>query len=276
MGSKFPLTGVGMDSYGDWYRRMRDAHALILPGSNTVTNAAHNIPLDIFSYGGWPLFLSYLLITALSLIALLRVTFRSSSYDPIFVSLSVGWISYEIQSIISINQIGLAIWGWIFTGALIGYEIITREGVETAQSVSKSRGRNAKKSNDAFSPILVASLGAVVGLLISIPPLAGDMNWRTAITSKDANKVMAALEPTYMAPADTSRYLQATQLFANSKLMPQAHDIALRAIKFNPDSFDSWKILNLLPNSTQAEKDLALKNMKRLDPHNPDVTAIKK
>jgi hypothetical protein len=55
--------------------------------------------------------------------------------------------------------------------------------------------------------------------------------------------------------------------------MPQAHDIALRAIKFNPDSFDSWKILYLLPNSTQAEKDLALKNMKRLDPHNPDVTA---
>jgi len=159
---------------------------------------------------------------------------------------------------------------------LIGYEIITRDGAETGSTVSKSRGRNAKKSNDAFSPILVASLGAVVGLLISIPPLAGDMNWRTAITSKDANKVMAALEPTYMAPADTSRYLQATQLFANSKLMPQAHDIALRAIKFNPDSFDSWKILNLLPNSTQAEKDLALKNMKRLDPHNPDVTAIKK
>ena len=25
MAKEFPLTGVGMDSYGDWYRRARDA-----------------------------------------------------------------------------------------------------------------------------------------------------------------------------------------------------------------------------------------------------------
>ena len=277
MGNKHPLTGIGMDSFGDWYRRARSVEAAtILPGPNTVTNAAHNVVLDFFAYGGWPLLLTYVAFLVIAGVSALKVIKRQKSYDATFVAIFAGWVCYETQSIISINQIGLAIWGWIFTGALIGYEIITREGVETAQSVSKGRGRNAKKSGDTFSPILVASLGAVFGLLISIPPLAGDMNWRTAITSKDANKVMAALEPTYMAPAETSRYLQATQLFANSKLMPQAHDIALRAVKFNPDSFDSWKILNLLPNSTQAEKDSALKNMKRLDPHNPDVTAIKK
>jgi hypothetical protein len=58
MGNSHPLTGVGMDSYGDWYRRSRDAQALILPGPNTTTNAAHNVFIDVFAYGGYPLFIA--------------------------------------------------------------------------------------------------------------------------------------------------------------------------------------------------------------------------
>ena len=41
-----------MDTFGDWYRRMRDAHALELPGVNNVVNAAHNVPIDIFHLEG--------------------------------------------------------------------------------------------------------------------------------------------------------------------------------------------------------------------------------
>ena len=55
--------------------------------------------------------------------------------------------------------------------------------------------------------------------------------------------------------------------------MDQAHDIALKGTEFNPDYFDAWKILYFLSNSTAEEKALALKNMKRLDPRNPDVLA---
>jgi hypothetical protein len=36
---------------------------------------------------------------------------------------------------------------------------------------------------------------------------------------------------------------------------------------------DGWASLYSLPNSTPIEKELALQNMKRLDPLNPDVTS---
>jgi O-antigen ligase len=61
MGKEHPLTGVGMDSYGDWYRRARSENAAtVLPGPKTITNAAHNVVIDFFAFGGWPLLLAYL------------------------------------------------------------------------------------------------------------------------------------------------------------------------------------------------------------------------
>ena len=39
------------------------------------------------------------------------------------------------------------------------------------------------------------------------------------------------------------------------------------------DNFDLWKVFYLIQASTTEEKALALENMKRLDPLNPDVTA---
>jgi O-antigen ligase len=101
-----PLTGVGMDSYGDWYRRARDAQALIVPGPDTVTNAAHNVPIDFLSYGGFPLFIAYLTFISVGLVALVRVLVRQKEFDWVFVSISGIWLAYHLQSVISINQIG--------------------------------------------------------------------------------------------------------------------------------------------------------------------------
>jgi O-antigen ligase len=48
MGIQHPFTGVGMDSYGSWFRRARDTEGFLKPGANVTTNAAHNVFLDIF------------------------------------------------------------------------------------------------------------------------------------------------------------------------------------------------------------------------------------
>jgi hypothetical protein len=179
-----------------------------------------------------------------------------------------------VQSVISINQVGLAIWGWLLTGALVAYEYSTRESSAATASIEPGRGKaKANSSSGVFSPQLVAGLGIIVGLLIAVPPLSVDMKWRSALNSKDANKVLAALEPGYLSPSDSARFAQAVQLFSSSNLQDQAHQIALKGIEFNPNYFDAWKIVYFLPNSTPAEKAEALKNMKRLDPLNPDVTA---
>ena len=273
MGLDHPLTGVGMDSYGDWYRRARSENAAtVLPGPKVFTNASHNVVIDFFAYGGWPLLLTYVGLLVLAAIAAVRVIARTRTYDATFVAIFAAWACYITQAIISINQIGLAIWGWLLTGALVAYEYATRPSVAVAEPPARKDRRKSVNAG-VISPQLVAGIGVVVGLLIAAPPLAADMKWRAALDSKDANKVMAALEPGYLSPSDSQRYAQAVQLFASSNLMNQARDIALKGVEFNPDYFDAWKILYFLSNSTEAEKAQALENMKRLDPRNPDVLA---
>jgi hypothetical protein len=273
MGSGHPLTGIGMDSYGDWYRRARSLKAAtVLPGPRTITNASHNVIMDFFAYGGWPLLLTYVALIALAGIAVVRVVVRNRKYDSIFVALTAAWVCYIAQAIISINQIGLAIWGWILTGALVAYEYATRSEGAATEAASK-KGRSASSNSGVISPQLVAGIGIVVGLIVAVPPLSADMKWRSAIDSKDATKVLAALEPSYLNPSDSARLAQAVQLFASNNLLEQAHQVALQGITFNPDYFDAWRTLYSLSNATPAEKDEALKNMKRLDPLNPDVLA---
>jgi hypothetical protein len=272
MGTSHPLTGVGMDGYGDWYRRARSLVAATeTPGPRVTTNAAHNVVIDFFAYGGWPLLLAYLGILLLVAVAIVRVLLRAKAYEPTFVALAGAWLCYQAQSIISINQIGLAIWGWLLTGALIAYEFTTRQDTRIENITSGRSG--IKNQQGVFSPQLIGGIGIVVGLLIASPPLSADMNWRKAIESSDANNVLLALEPTYLHPRDSARYAQAVQLFANSNLMDQAHQVALKGVAFNADYFDAWRVLYSLPNSTEGEKAEALSNMKRLDPLNPDVLA---
>ncbi|MEI8025892.1 MAG: O-antigen ligase family protein, partial [Pseudomonadota bacterium] len=135
MGKTHPFTGVGLDTYGDWYRRSRPPVALIdTPGINTLSNVAHNVVIDFFASGGYPLLLSYLGILGFAFVSIIRVTARRKEYDRVFVGLTAVWLCYEVQSFISINQIGLAIWGWLFTGLLVAYERSTRVEIQEIDS----------------------------------------------------------------------------------------------------------------------------------------------
>jgi len=276
MAKKFPITGVGMDTYGDWYRRLRDPSALIMPGPNTVTNAAHNVNIDILSYGGWPLFISYFALLMISLIAIIKITLRNKNYDGTFVALTVGWVCYQVQALISINQIGLAIWGWLLTGALVSYEISTRPEKDSPINMASIKKSRARVSTQVFSPQLVAGVGLVIGALLAVPPLSADMKWRSALQAQNLEQVEAALKSGYLTPTSSSRLANAVQLFEQNKLPDIAYKYAKQGVEFNPDYFDAWKVLYYISKSTPADKELALKNMERLDPKNKNVLDVPK
>ena len=273
-GLQNPLFGAGMDGYGDWYRRSRgESAATVFPGPQTITNSAHNVVLDIFAYGGFPLLISYLGIMLLGAVVIINNLRRTRNYDPVFVAISVAWIGYQLQSIISINQIGLAVWGWVLTGALVAYDQIQKresEGEELNSTSTKNKVVKRSSSGVISSP-LIAGIGGVVGLILAAPPMAADMAWVKATQSQSLQEVEKALIPTYLHPSTSERYASAVELLHGSKLYDLSHKYALLGVKFNPENFGAWYALYSVSESTDEEKALALENMRRLDPFNPEL-----
>ena len=276
MGMSKPFTGVGMDAYGDWYRRARPPRALTdTPGIETVTNAAHNVFLDLFAYGGFPLFISYIAIIAFGLKAVIQVLRRRSPYDGTFVALAVVWICYQVQSIISINQIGLAIWGWVLTGALVSYERLSQSNGQPEEPKEAFKGKKSRISPNSQGPVtpgLVAGIGLVIGLIFALPPVTSDNKWWSALQSRNLEMIEASLSPSYFNPSNSQKYAQAINLFQNNNLPDLALKYARESVEFNPEDFTAWLQLYSLQNSSIEEKEEALANLKRLDPLNPDVT----
>jgi hypothetical protein len=273
MGKSHPLSGVGMDTYGDWYRASRPPVAFIdTPPVSVVSNVSHNVVIDFFAFGGWPLLLSYLAILALGGFSLIRVLLRSREYDVTFVGIASLWLCFEVQSFISINQIGLAIWGWIATGALIAYEKFNFGSVaDKIQKPLKSNQRLKRNSSSVVSANLAGGVGLVIGLLIAFPPLNADTKWRAAQDSRNLNNLEAALTPSYMNPSSSTRYAQAVLILRNSNLNDLALKYAHKAVEFNRDYSDAWAQLYLIPTATDADRKIALSNLRRLDPNNPDL-----
>jgi hypothetical protein len=273
-GQENPIFGTGMDAFGDWYRRSRDIRAIELPGVNTVVNTAHNVPLDMFAFGGWPLFIAYLTIMAISLKASIIIVRNMKSYDAVGVGLITAWTCYQVQSIISINQIGLAIWGWVLSGSLVAYSrVIPNDESADLKSVA-SGNRQISRANELNpASVIYATVFGIVGLLISLPPVTADAKQRSAQVSGDAAKLEKTMESSYFNPLNSQKYAINIQAYESSSLFEFSHKYALEAVQWNPQAYELWRILYLIKNSTEAEKQLAISNMKRLDPLNPDVTA---
>jgi O-antigen ligase len=267
-----PFLGVGLDSYGDWYRRARTLEATLRRGPEVTSNAAHNVLLDFSSNGGFPLVIIYLALMVLVVISAIKLLKRSSGFDPALAGLIAVWIAYQAQSIISLNQLGLAVWGWIISGLIIGYEINTRtkeKVVEVKPPVSK--GRNVKKSvNESVSAKTLMSMvaGGVVGLLVGLPPFIASAQFKSAFTSGDAAKVEKAA---YLWPDEPLRYGQVGLVLQSNKLDTQAQRVVDAALLKFPNEFGLWSLASKLSTATPEQIAEAKKQMKRLDPNNPDV-----
>jgi hypothetical protein len=208
-------------------------------------------------------------MAAISLIKVLR---RLEHYDLVFAIISSAWVGYQLQSLISINQIGLATWGWLMGGALIGYEKMTRNTITQEKLDHREKKKNTTKES-VISANLLAGVGAMVGALIAVPPLSADMAFASATRSGNFELVKAALVPSYLHPESSARLVNLVQILENSKLNEQAREYALKAVQYNPNDFNSWLALYSIQASTEDEKAKALENLKRLDPLNSDVTA---
>jgi len=266
-----PFFGVGMDSFVDWYRRSRPS-SFYENNFFTYTNTAHNVYLDIAASGGIPLLLLYFAIIALAIVSIVKVVKRQTGFDVYFAAIVGAWVAYQAQSFVSINQLGLAIWGWVMSGLIIGYEINTRD-TKFDNELPLKRKPQPRKTKATVQPLSSAVVlrvfgGVVLGAIVAIPHYYANANFFSALKSGDIKALQAAA---YLKPIDERRLLHVATVLREYKMDAESIAVIRDAIKGYPDSFDFWQLWTTIPTAAPADIATAKAEMLRLDPFNPDI-----
>ena len=271
--NKFPMTGVGLSSYGDWYRALRTPSALANPGVDVTTNVSHNVFIDFGANGGWPLLASTVSIFVLALFAGLKYLKQLKTYDVTFLVILVAWLGYVLQAMISIDQIGLAVWGWVLTGALISYGAIISSSNETSKT-KNARGNTKSKiatPSVGIGQYALSAFGLLLGLVIALPVFNADLRWGQALEAGNSTLLRSAAVAW---PLDESRVGNAAYIYMQNKMYPQAKEMIELGIQEFPRSFSIWRLLYQLPSATKEEKVKALERLRFLDPNNETLKSL--
>jgi O-antigen ligase len=114
------FSGVGIDRYGANFKSYRDAGYSLKYGYEINSTNAHNVFIEYFATGGIFLGLSYLSVLIYIFYSAIKGIIRSNGEKRILLSgLFSAWVAYLSQSLVSIDNIGLTVWGWIFGGLII-------------------------------------------------------------------------------------------------------------------------------------------------------------
>ena len=274
-----PFLGVGLDSYGDWYREVRGVLTTNRGSADRISNSAHNIFLDISSNGGFPLLVLYVAFVVLAFLGSLRLLRKSEEFNPFFAAIFATWIGYQVQALISINQIAVGIWGWIFTGALLGLykSLINGQQLEASNTRSDQIGKSQKnlshrsmnrKLRATLLPpqiTLLGLLGFSVGAILSIIPLTADIAYKKASQTMAIDQMYKSTQRLGSTAFHRELVLEAA---VKSNLTAQAGEIALSLVGEYPRDFYGWKILALISPVGSPERSRAVDMLVSLDPFN--------
>jgi O-antigen ligase len=262
------VNGLGMDSYGNYYRQYRDFDAVLRRGPEITSNAAHNVFIDLASNGGLFLFLPYLLLVLYTCWIFSRAFKVSSSKRPQMVLIFSLWMCYQAQSLISINQIAMAAWGWVLMGLTIGQSLQVLQQNNAIDLKPGKTNSGLIQREVGAATVLTSFLFGVIGFCVGVLPFSASASERSAVRSGTVEKV---IEAAFRTPRDPGRMNALAVALGNAGLPEEALKIAKEAVREFPTNFGAWRVITQVGAASPQDKRQAYKKMRELDPFNPDL-----
>jgi O-antigen ligase len=250
------LFGVGFDGYSDNYRRYRDLVAVSRSDIETPIDSAHNVFLDMSSSGGLLMILLYLVLIFFVIRSALNVIRRSENFNVGFAATFGAWTAYMSQSLISINNITLAFWGWIISGVIIGYDV----------NFGNSTNEIKVRRNNRLS--LSISIGLISGAVIAFPLYLADTRFRSEVAKGNVEGITSVA---YQWPKSATRMNYVSQVLRTGGFELEALKVAKDALRVNDSNYEVLKEIYLNQKASEFERNQVLEKMKILDPLNPNL-----
>lgn len=246
-----PLTGVGLDRYGAYYRSVRPAEAAAV---SNYSDAAHSVPLHLLATGGLLVAIPYMAIMLLVLVALARGLLRAEGEARLLLAgIGGAWIAYQVQSLVSIDQPALAVTHWLLAGAVIALAAPPKRWEKQLPGAIVPKPRRGRAAAVSLEPPLnwsgTSVAGAAVVVIVTavsvwmvIIPLRADRAARAAaeeLAKGHGNATLAHLTAaTGRAPHEAAYWLKRGRFLEQVQQLPLAAQAYADGIERDPRSYD--------------------------------------
>jgi O-antigen ligase len=161
-----PLFGVGLDNYGSFFKEYREVGYPLKYGYSLTSTNAHNVFIQHFATGGIFVGSIYLILTAFifwrGVVSLLRFEKDERVLRSVFF---IAWLAFQAQSLISIDNIGISIWGWVLGGVVVGLSVTPiNEPISNQQAKRQKRVR--KNQLGLLQPVISTFFTALTLVLV--------------------------------------------------------------------------------------------------------------
>ena len=272
-----PLTGVGVDRYASYFKELREVGYPLRYGYEITSSNAHNTYIQLFATAGIFVGLAYLLLNFYIFKLGLSLIRNSESEDQkVALILVSAWAGFQAQSFISIDNIGVSVWGWLLGGSIVG--LAQRHNL-LSKSVDSSRNLQKRKNTaeiNLFQP-LISTIFLIPILIVSFYVLKSEtdtFNMRSyfspndmstsAISPKYANAVLSnPLAEPYL------KFQAAIQLYESGNTELAASEIT-KLSELDPRNLEFLNALVLISekNGNLGQSISYRKEIKKLDPWN--------
>lgn len=274
MGRNHPVFGVGLDKYLEWYRVSRDNVAAARPYAIEVSNSAHNMFIDYFAWGGYPLLIMYSLFQLFVVIKLFKIVLKENRCTPESLVLLIIYIAYFLQSLISPIHLGFAVWGWLVSGLILGLKL-EKNNEKFEKSIKHTLKTNQLEVfvNQKTKTISLFLFGTIIGALISTPYVIQETRFRNGVYGEKSYSQM--YNAAYIWPKSSTRMAQASwKLYVNGSI-DKSLKVALDAVKYSPNNYYGWMVLYSRSDLSEKLKKEVEKNIIRLEPRAGNILKFK-
>jgi O-antigen ligase len=187
----FPWLGIGPDSYVEGFRLFRGADFVAQYSDQVTSDSAHNVLINFMANFGIPAFLLLLFVILLISRNAVRIIFLKDDTSHVVRMIALIWILMLIQSLFSLEQIGLAVFQWCCGALLLNQEFTKIRG----EGLIKEKNLN-RFQNESFMVGLRTELSSLVVVFMLIaywPFLNQNINLRETASIPVASSVSSTI-----------------------------------------------------------------------------------
>ena len=215
-------------------------------GFQLTSSNAHNTFIQFFATGGIFLGITYLVLSLFVFYrAIIGIKNLQGSQKLYLVGIFSAWISFHAQSLVSIDNIGISIWGWVLAGSIIGLSL-------SADTLERENEFYLKKKRNDINIVqaLVSGMSSILILSLVVLLYRGESNSYKGGVSLNLNDEASRtyFRDLQLKVLNTPLNDYSYKLFAASKLIDAGFEEGLteaeKLYKTDPRNLDALALLS--------------------------------